>query len=378
MADDEKKDPLADTNMEYYASETAQKVRKAAADTEKAWDGAGKEEGLQIWRIEQFNVVHWPKEKYGKFFQGDSYIVLHTYKPDPNEEDLDYNVFFWLGKETTQDEYGTAAYKTVELDTYLGGEPVQFREVQGIESEEWGELWGKSGTTIMAGGAKSGFKKVEDEEWTPRLMWANGKNRKNTKIKEIPLEAKNVSEADCYVLDTGMKAYVFFGSNASVWEKQLANKFVDKLQGERGKMEDANVDGLGDDTPDSEEFWKALGGKPESLIEQYVEGDEDEKKEETEMSVSKISDSKGGSVTMTDVDFKVDDDGKLSMDMLCTTDVFVIDDGKCVWVWTGKEASPLERKMAIPVLSENKEYARRAMRRVCEGKETAAFKKLFA
>ena len=33
-----------------------------------------------------------------------------------------------------QDEYGTAAYKTVELDTFLDDVPIQHREVQGHES----------------------------------------------------------------------------------------------------------------------------------------------------------------------------------------------------------------------------------------------------
>ena len=42
---------------------------------------------------------------------------------------FEYDVFFWLGAETTQDEAGTAAYKTVELDDYLNDEPIQYREV---------------------------------------------------------------------------------------------------------------------------------------------------------------------------------------------------------------------------------------------------------
>ena len=55
-------------------------ARKAAAETEPAWEGVGKQPGIQIWRIEAFKVVPWPEDKYGSFYEGDSYIVLHTYK----------------------------------------------------------------------------------------------------------------------------------------------------------------------------------------------------------------------------------------------------------------------------------------------------------
>lgn len=59
-------------------------IKKASAECEDAWKGAGESEGLKIWRIEQFKVVAWPKKDYGKFYTGDSYILLHTYKKDPS------------------------------------------------------------------------------------------------------------------------------------------------------------------------------------------------------------------------------------------------------------------------------------------------------
>lgn len=39
-------------------------------------DGTGTTE---IWRIENFELVPWPKDQYGQFFAGDSFLVKYTY-----------------------------------------------------------------------------------------------------------------------------------------------------------------------------------------------------------------------------------------------------------------------------------------------------------
>ena len=120
---------ISDTNMAGVGSDEDKAVRKAAAKTEKAWAGVGKEVGIQIWRVEKFKVVPWPKDKYGSFYEGDSYIVLHTYKEAPDTPKLVYDLYFWLGKKTTQDEMGTAAYKS-QCAAFLTHEPNLMRQAQ--------------------------------------------------------------------------------------------------------------------------------------------------------------------------------------------------------------------------------------------------------
>merc|ERR1719433_459387 len=118
-----------DSNLELFGSDKQKKFQKESARKEKAWEGAGEKPGLEIWHINKFKVERVDEEDYGKFSEGDSYIVLKTDK-DEDSDDLRFNVHFWIGKESTQDEYGTARYKTVELDSYLDDKPTQHREVQ--------------------------------------------------------------------------------------------------------------------------------------------------------------------------------------------------------------------------------------------------------
>lgn len=46
-----------------------------------------------------------------------------------NKTSFQWNIHFWLGIDSSLDEMATAAIKAIQLDDYLGGRPVQYREV---------------------------------------------------------------------------------------------------------------------------------------------------------------------------------------------------------------------------------------------------------
>lgn len=69
----------ADTLFVLGTAKLEQKVRAEAGEHEPAWEAAELGNlGTLVWRIEKFTVKPWPKQRYGEFFSGDSYIVLHV------------------------------------------------------------------------------------------------------------------------------------------------------------------------------------------------------------------------------------------------------------------------------------------------------------
>lgn len=356
---------IKDTNVEGIGSKENRELRQKAAKTEKAWRGAGKEPGIQVWRIEKFKVKKWPKDRYGEFYEGDSYIILHTIKV---EDKLAYDVYFWLGAETTQDEAGTAAYKTVELDDLLGDLPVQYREVHGNESQRFLDLWPK--IHILDGGVDSGFNRVKPTEYRARLLHVTG-HKKNVQVYAVPVKASSLTSQDSFVLDTGLVIYLFHGDKASNWEKRTASFEVDDIKAKRhGKVKEVHViDGIDEKNDDADAFWNLLGGKPDSLAAE-------EKKEDAEeaakvLRMLKVSD-ESGSMEVTTVT-----DGHVDLEKLESGDAFICDFGLTLYIWIGKEANQAEKKMAmihaVQYLNDAGRPANIPVCRVTEGREPDHF-----
>ncbi|GJN26531.1 hypothetical protein PR202_gb14468 [Eleusine coracana subsp. coracana] len=100
-----------------------------------------------------------------------------------------HDIHYWLGEDTSQDEAGTAAILTVELDAALGGRAVHFNE---------GKL-----------------ENISFESLAHELLQSN----------------------KCYLLDCGVEMYVWMGRNTSLQERKAANEAAEKLLIDSGKTQ---------------------------------------------------------------------------------------------------------------------------------------------
>jgi len=401
---------IADSNLALFGTDIEKNVKKAAAEHEKQWEHAGKQVGLQVWHIENFKVVPVQQRDYGHFFTNDSYIVLRTFKKDAKSEKLSYDVHFWLGTTTSQDESGTAAYKTVELDDVLGGAPVQHREIEGHESSLFLSYFSeKGGMRILEGGVASGFHHVEAEKYTPRLFWIKG--RKNVRVVEVPMSYKSLNSGDVFLLDAGLTLYQWNGAKSSAQERSRAGQLARALDEERKSAPKLTVFSEGD--KDDKPFWDALGGKGTIASDAVAGTDEAWEKESSFKALYRLSDAKG---TMnfklearegegSNGDFEMKEEvkaeggifsccfsapppnkwivkGKVEQKLLDGNDVFIFDVGHEVYLWVGKNASLGEKKHGLRFASDylvrNKRPNWLPLTRVFDGHEPHIFLEYFS
>lgn len=362
---------FSDSNLANFGSDLEHKIKEAAADCERAWDGVG-EAGIRVWRIEKFKVVEWPSNQLGKFYNGDSYILLHSYKiPDRNA--IHHDVHFWLGEETSQDEAGTAAYKTVELDDKLGGAPVQHREIQGHESSRFLGYFPENTIEVLKGGVDSGFNHVEPEKYDPRLLHVKG-TRRNVRVTQVEMSRDSMNSGDVFIMDLGLQIIQWNGKKASLYEKMRAGQMVRAIRDERKGLPEATMHEQDSDDGDEEMqlFWSKVGGQGEVKDAEDGGSDADAAAEAAASTKLFRLSEEAGKIT-----FALEKTGSLSKADLDSKDAFVLDNGAEVFVWIGRGASKLEKKKGMSYaqqyLVDNNRPKFMPISRVMEGGENEVF-----
>ncbi|PKA58675.1 Villin-4 [Apostasia shenzhenica] len=336
-------------------------------EVDSAFQGAGQKAGLEIWRIENFQPAPVPKSSYGKFFTGDSYVVLKTTALKSGA--LRHDIHYWLGKDTSQDEAGAAAIKTVELDAALGGRAVQYREVQGNETDKFLSYF-KPCIIPQPGGVASGFKhtEVNEHEHKTRLYVCKGKHVVH--VREVPFIRSSLNHDDIFILDTKAKIFQFNGSNSSIQERAKALEVVQYLKDtyHEGKCEVATVeDGKLMADAAAGEFWAFFGGFA-PLARKAVDDDQNES-----APAAKLLGIENRRPVPMDAD-------PLSRDLLDTNKCYLLDCGFEVFVWMGRSTSLDVRKSASAAAEElcrGPGRPKAYIIRVIEGFETVTFRSKF-
>nr|XP_018632974.1 villin-2 isoform X2 [Nicotiana tomentosiformis] len=333
---------------------------------EPAFQGAGQRIGTEIWRIEDFQPVPLQKSEYGKFYSGDSYVILQTTSGKGGS--YMYDIHFWLGKDTSQDEAGTAAIKTVELDAILGGRAVQHREIQGHESDKFLSYF-KPCIIPLEGGIASGFKKPEEEEFETRLYICKGK--RVVRMKQVPFSRSSLNHDDVFILDSKDKIYQFNGANSNIQERAKALEVIPFLKDKyhEGTCDVAIVDdGNLQAESDSGSFWVLFGGF--APIGKKVSSEDDIVPEKTPAKLYSIND---GQVSPMD--------SELSKSSLENNKCYLLDCGAEVFIWVGRVTQLEERKAAIQAAEEYLTSQNRPksthVTRLIQGYETHSFKSNF-
>ncbi|PHT61019.1 Villin-2, partial [Capsicum annuum] len=310
--------------------------------------------GIEIWRIEKLSPVPVPKSSHGKFYAGDSYIILKTSASKSGA--LRHDIHYWLGEDTSQDEAGAAAIKTVELDAALGGRAVQYREVQGHETEKFLSYF-KPCIIPLKGGIASGFKHVEEEEYKTCLY--------------VPFARSSLNHDDIFILDTKSKIFQFNGSNSSIQERAKALEVVQYIKDtyHDGKCEVAAIDD-GKLMADAEtgEFWGFFGG--------FAPLPRKTTRDEARSIVTvptRLYRAQKGQAEPVEIE-------SLTRELLDTNGCYIIDCGIEVFVWMGRNTSLDERKTASVAADElllGLDRPKCHVVRVIEGFETVMFRSKF-
>uniref|UniRef100_A0A671KBK2 Gelsolin n=1 Tax=Sinocyclocheilus anshuiensis TaxID=1608454 RepID=A0A671KBK2_9TELE len=323
------------------------------------FEKAGKQPGLQVWRIENMDLVPVPKNLHGGFYTGDTYLILNTIKQ--NSGNLQYDLHFWIGDACSIDESGAAAIFTVQMDDFLGGKPIQYREVQGYESKTFVGYF-KSGLKYMQGGVASGFKHVASGEVNvKRVLHVSG--RRVVRAIEVPVSWDSFNQGDCFILDFGQEIYQWCGSKCNQFERLKATS-VSKDIRDNERCGRAKLF-VCEEGSENEKILTVSIIKGRCFIQKSAK-------------LYKVSNASGSmSVTL------VAEENPFSQSALQSTDCFILDHGSNgkIFVWKGKEANKEERsagmKAAEDFISKMGYPKHTEVQIIPENGETPLFKQFF-
>ncbi|XP_021720685.1 villin-1-like isoform X1 [Chenopodium quinoa] len=343
-------------------------MSRFAKDVDVAFQGAGTKIGLEVWCVENLNLVPVPKSSHGNFFSGSAYLILNTIVL--KDGILEHDVHYWLGKDANEVDSLMVSDKALELDLALGSCTVQYQEKQGQESAKFLSYF-KPCIIPCEGVYTSGPERSDRGTYHMTLLACKGERA--ISVKEVPFSRSSFNHEDVFILDTESKIYLFSGHNSSIQERAKALEVIKYIKEEKhgGKCQVATIeDGKFVGDSDAGEFWSFFGG--------YAPISRDSssffKKQHDAPFVKLFWINIQGKLCETSSGF-------LTREVLDREKCYMLDCDAEVFVWMGSCTSITERKTLITAVEDFLRSQGRSTRSLVivltEGAETPKFKSYF-
>ena len=202
------------------SEESVERHKKLVEECEAFMKSVG-QEPIEVYRMEKFKPTKQPDDTYGKFHEGDSYVVV-------KKQDKEYDLHYWHGKECTSDEMGTSAAWTVQLSAVLPMSSRHHLEEQNYEGEQFLAYFKPNGVEYLPGGIESGFRKVEEKVFEPRLLQVKGE--RYPRMFTVEMKADSLNEGDVFILDMNEKIFFWPGEECNVNEKMKGLEVVTNMR----------------------------------------------------------------------------------------------------------------------------------------------------
>lgn len=328
--------------------EVAAIIRRQAADEQEVDEDKGSNGELSIWVVRDFKKAAVPREDFGEFFGGDSYVLLYKYRR-PRRSDDEYLLYFWLGSESSADEKGAAALLAVELDDSLGGKPVQVRVVQGKEPAHFRALF-KGAMVVYRGGHTPRSADEIDPQDDNALFHLKGTTATNTAAIQVVAKPSSLNSQDVFLVVTPTKVFIWQGHGANDHEL-LAGQTVAQRLARKYNMHSLRVGGNSArgvvsvrEGEECEEFWQALGGRGDYPKTALTTGDLPR-----EARLFSLSNASGR--------FRAEEVAPFDQSDLNDEDVFLLDTYTALFLWVGSQANATEKEQSVVFAQE---YLRQA------------------
>ena len=308
---------------------------------------------LLVWRVEDFKLAPVKEASHGQFFCGDSYVLHYAF-----DDGKQHVVYFWQGRESSQDEKAASALLAKEVDDKLGGCATQVRVTQGKEPDHFCALF-QGRMVVRSGGKASGFKNVGAEDVYDEdgvcLYHVRGTSEANVRAVQVADDAACLNSGDCFILtleakeascaedETGVvtkrppsdpRVLVWVGAGSSAAERECAARVATLLAPGVG-VGSSRVETV----PEGEEpavFWEHIGGK-----KPYAKFSAEDAPASDPRLFQLCDAAAGGRGIQAEEIFN------FTQDDLDDDDVMLLDVASEVFLWIGKNANENEKRESL-------------------------------